>query len=97
MRAICPREISRKIQAFRKELGFEKNNEVNLQLIVDEELKKILEKRIEFIKERTNTKELFIITEKDSKERFKKNIEFKIKEKRGTIGIAVNIENTPDK
>ena len=34
------REISRQIQAFRKELGLEKNNWVNLQLIVDEELKK---------------------------------------------------------
>ena len=80
------REISRKVQAFRKELGLEKNNWVNLQLIVDEELKKILEKRIEFIKERTNSKILNITTEK---ERFKNNTEFKIKEKEGFIGIKI--------
>ncbi|MEK6844990.1 MAG: isoleucine--tRNA ligase, partial [Nanoarchaeota archaeon] len=38
------REISRQIQAFRKKLGLEKSDWINLQLIVDEEFKKILEK-----------------------------------------------------
>lgn len=84
------REISRKIQAFRKELGLEKNKEINLQLIVDENLKKILEKNKGFIKERTNAKELCIITDKENKERFKKNIKFKIKEKEGVIGIFIS-------
>jgi len=78
------REISRQIQAFRKELGLEKSDWINLQLITDEEFKKILEKKIEFIKERTNSKKIIF----ESKERFKKNIEFKVKEKRGVIGIA---------
>ncbi len=82
------REISRQIQAFRKELGLEKSDWINLQLITDEEFKKILEKEMEFIKERTNTKELFITADKNIKERFKKNIEFKIKDKKGVIGIV---------
>jgi len=71
-------------KAFRKELGLEKSDWINLQLITDEEFKKILEKKIEFIKERTNSKKIIF----ESKERFKKNIEFKVKEKRGVIGIA---------
>ena len=84
------REISRKIQAFRKELGFEKKQVIEVQIVVgkDEQLKKILEEKKDFIKERTNAKELFIETDKEIKERFKKNIEFKIKEKRGIIGIT---------
>ncbi|MDP2673156.1 MAG: isoleucine--tRNA ligase [Nanoarchaeota archaeon] len=82
------REISRQIQAFRKELGLKKSDWINLQLITDDELKKILEKNAEFIKERTNSKKIVIATDEKLGERFKKNIEFKIKEKRGMIGIA---------
>ncbi len=92
------REISRKIQAFRKDLGFEKKQVIELQIVVgeDEQFKKILETEKEFIKERTNAKELFIVTTK--KERFKKNIEFKIKDKEGVIGIIeINSENTTNR
>ena len=90
------REISRQIQAFRKELGFEKKQVIELQIAVgkDEQLKKILGAEKEFIKERTNSKQLFIVTTIE-KERFKKNIEFKIKDKRGIIGITeINVKNT---
>ncbi len=92
------REISRKIQAFRKELGFEKKQVIELQIVVeeDEQFKKILEAKRDFIKERTNARELFIVT--TGKERFKKNIEFKIKEKRGMIGIIdINSKNTTNR
>ena len=100
------REISRQIQAFRKELGLEKSDWIALQIIADEELKKIFEKNAEFIKERTNSKKIIIATDKENeanlgkisinspsgkcqiRERFKKNVEFKIKEKRGIIGIV---------
>ncbi|MBI2004456.1 class I tRNA ligase family protein [Candidatus Pacearchaeota archaeon] len=61
------REISRKIQAFRKELGLEKSEWINLQIITDDELKKILEKNAEFIKERTNSKKIIIATDKEVK------------------------------
>ncbi len=82
------REISRQIQAFRKELGFEKKQSIKLQIAVgeDEGFKKILETEKKFIKERTNAGEIFIVT--TGKERFKKNIEFKIKDKKGVIGIS---------
>ena len=81
------REVSRKVQAFRKKLGLEKHNVIELALVVDDEFKKILEINEEFIKERTNSKILSVTT---GKETFKNNIEFKIKEKRGVIGIKVD-------
>ncbi|MFH1151882.1 MAG: isoleucine--tRNA ligase [Nanoarchaeota archaeon] len=79
------REISRQVQAFRKKLGLEKKDKIELLIFTDDELKKILEKKKDFIKERTNSKNVEIVTTK--KERFKKNIEFNIKDKRGEIGI----------
>ncbi len=84
------REMSRAVQAFRKELGLNKENKIELSIFTDEELKKILEKWKEFILERTNSKKLEIFSENvtTGKERFKNNIEFKIKNKRGTIVIT---------
>ncbi|MFA4953094.1 MAG: isoleucine--tRNA ligase [Candidatus Pacearchaeota archaeon] len=79
------REMSRQIQAFRKEIGLEKTDEVELIIITDGEFKKILEKQKFFIKERTNSKKLEIVT--TSKETFKNKTDFKIKDKRGTIAV----------
>ena len=82
------REISRKIQAFRKKLGLQKKDKVETYIIVDEKFKNILEKQKKFIKERTNSKKLEIVT--TGKERFKNKTGFKIKEKRGWIGVTKN-------
>ncbi len=79
------REVSRNIQAFRKELGLNKNDKVETILIVDDKFKKILEKEKDFLKERTNSKKLEIIT--TPKETFKKKHEFNIKDKSGVIVI----------
>jgi len=79
------REMSRQVQAFRKKLGLEKKDKIELSLFVDDELKKMLEKYKEFIGERTNSEKIEIVTTK--KERFKKNVGFKIKDKKGEIGI----------
>ena len=80
------REICRQIQAFRKNLGLEKSNEIKLFIIADEELKKIFENKKETIKKRTNSKILEVaVTEK---ERFKNETNFKIKDKRGKIAIV---------
>ncbi|MBR9702289.1 isoleucine--tRNA ligase [Candidatus Pacearchaeota archaeon] len=79
------REMSRQVQAFRKKLGLEKKDRIELSIFTDEDFKKVLEKRKEFIQSRTNSKMVEIVTTK--KERFKKNIGFKIKDKRGEIGI----------
>jgi isoleucyl-tRNA synthetase len=83
------REMSRAVQAFRKELGLKKENEIELFIFSDDELKKMLEKFKKFIMERTNSKRLeFLSTNVTTeKERFKNKIEFKIKEKRGMIAI----------
>ena len=79
------REVSRKVQAFRKELGFNKKDKVDLMIIVDGEFKNILDQQMEFIKERTNSKSIDIVT--TGKERFKNKVDFKIKERRGMVVI----------
>lgn len=79
------RELSRKVQAFRKKLGLQKKDKIELFIITDDKFKKILEKEKVFIKKRTNSKKLEIVT--THKERFKNKIEFKIKDKRGHIII----------
>jgi len=79
------REISRQIQAFRKNLGLKKENKIELILIVDDEFKKILENQKNSIQERTNSKKFFIVTRE--KEKFKNKIDFEIKDKRGKIVI----------
>jgi len=80
------REISRKIQAFRKKLSLNKKDKIELFVFTDEKFKKILEKQKEFISERINSTKFEISTGK-VKETFKNTIDFKIKDKRGTIAI----------
>jgi len=83
------REISRQIQSFRKKLGLEKKDKVEVFLSVDKELKDILEPQKEFIKGRTNSKKLVIFIEGVTtiKERFKNKTDFKVKDKKGVIGV----------
>ncbi len=81
------REIARKVQAFRKKIGLEKKDLIDLYIITDDKFKKVLEKNKEFIKDRTNSKKIEIVT--TIKERFKNKIEFKIKKEKGEIGIIV--------
>lgn len=83
------REISRQVQAFRKELGLNKKNKVKTIIKTDESLKKILEKQKELIKERTNSEKLEIVT--TLKETFKNKTDFKVKDKRGEIVIIEKI------
>ncbi|MFB6246332.1 MAG: isoleucine--tRNA ligase [Candidatus Pacearchaeota archaeon] len=81
------REVSRKVQAFRKKLGLSQEDQIKLQLIVEEDLREKLEQMNSFLWERTNSKELEIET--GTKEKFKNNNEFNIKGKRGLISIEV--------
>jgi len=83
------REMSRKVQAFRKTLGLDKKDKIKLTLFTDGNFKKILEQNIGFIKERTNAKNLDIVT--TVKERFKNKTDFKIKDKKGEIMVATNV------
>jgi len=81
------RELSRKVQAYRKKLGLQKKDRIELFVITDNKFKKILEKNKAFIQYRTNSKKLKIVI--TDKEKFKNKINFIIKDKRGWIAIIV--------
>ena len=81
------REMSRKVQAFRKKLGLKKKDRIELFIITDDKFKKTLEKNKSFIQDRTNSKRFEIVT--TDKEKFKNKINFVIKDKRGKIAIIV--------
>jgi isoleucyl-tRNA synthetase len=81
------RELSRQVQAFRKNLGLKKQNKIELHIITDAEFQKVLETQENFIKERTNSKK--IIWNSKPKETFKNKTGFSIKDKRGEIAIIV--------
>ncbi len=91
------RELSRQVQDFRKKLGLQKKDLIELNIITDDKFKKVLENQKNFLKERTNSKKIEISTshkENSSKvsqikERFKNKTNFSIKDKRGEIGIIV--------
>ena len=83
------REISRLVQSARKKIGLNKEDLVDINIVIDKDFKKIIETQKGFLKERTNAKDLNIATEKKNK--FKNNINFKVKEKEGIIQI-----NTPN-
>jgi len=84
------REMSRQVQAFRKELGLKKGDKIELFIFSDEKLRKMLEKFRKFLMERTNSVKLEIFSGNvtTNKERFKKNTGFRIKDKRGHIAIV---------
>jgi len=81
------REMSRKVQAFRKKLGLKKKDRIELFIITDDKFKKTLEKNKSFIQDRTNSKNTNIVT--TDKEKFKNKINFVIKDKRGKIAIII--------
>ncbi len=79
------RNMVRRIQSFRKKLGLNRGDNVKTKLIVDEELKKMLEPHKKEIGNKTNSKELEIVT--TLKETFKNKTNFKVKNKKGEIVI----------
>lgn len=84
------RELSRHVQSFRKKLGLEKKDKIELFVFTNNEFKKILETQESFIKERTNSKKFKISLDDTStnKKTFKNRINFKIKDKEGEIIIT---------
>lgn len=83
------REVSRKVQAFRKELGLNKKDGISLALLVDKDFGDVLKTQLDMLKERTNSKKIQIVTTEQelSEETFKNKIDFKIKNKEGEIAI----------
>jgi isoleucyl-tRNA synthetase len=84
------REMSRQVQAFRKELGLKKQEKIELFIFADDELRKMLNEFRKFLMERVNAVKLEIFSGNvtTGKERFKKITDFKIKDKRGKIAIT---------
>jgi len=82
------RELSRKVQAFRKKLGLNKDDEIELDIVCDEKLMKILKNWKEFLKERTNSKNLKF--EEKTDDGVGEKQEFKIKNNSGFIFINLN-------
>ncbi len=74
------REISRKVQALRKDAGLVKTDKIELVISVSKEMEKMIDKQKEMIKERTNSEKIEIIFGKPSK-KFKTESKEKIKEK----------------
>ncbi len=79
------RELIRNIQAFRKELGLKKGEEVEIIIISDEDFIEIIKDHKELIKNKTNASVVTLSSEK--KETFKNKKEFMIKDKEGEIII----------
>ncbi len=80
------REVSRMVQAFRKELGLNKEDVIELYIETDKKGVAILEKQKELIKARTNSKKLEFV-EKIQNHRGKTQ-NFKVKEIIGKINIV---------
>lgn len=83
------REISRQVQDFRKKLGLQKKNEIELMILTDKNFSRILKSQEDFIKNRTNSEKIsFVTTNKgEIRETFKNIIDFKVKDKRGKLAI----------
>jgi len=81
------REISRKVQAFRKDLGLQKLDKIELFIFTDDELIKMLEKQKKFLSERVNATKLDI-SAKTNRE-FKNIQTFKVKEREIKIAIEM--------
>jgi len=85
------RELARQVQAFRKKLGLQKKNQIELHVFTDQALGNMLENQIIFLKERTNSRKIEIASDgkQGGKETFKNKTSFSIKDKRGEIAIIV--------
>ena len=81
------REISRQVQDFRKKLGLQKKDSIELYITADDNFKNFLHSQEKLIKERTNSRKVNIGTK--FKETFKNKISFSIKDKRGELAIIV--------
>ncbi len=84
------REITRKVQSYRKKLGLTQSQKIQLYLIVDGKFKDILNKQKEYIRDKTNSKILKIENVTTVKETFKNHIDFKIREESGEIAVVID-------
>ena len=74
------REFARHIQAARKNAGLKKGDLVDIEIVTDDYMKKVIEDNIKFLNERTHTRKIKFATGLD-----KKTFEFEIKGRKVTI------------
>ncbi|MCD6575611.1 MAG: isoleucine--tRNA ligase [Nanoarchaeota archaeon] len=79
------REIARRIQDLRKELKLQKTDKAKAKVLVDEELKEMLEKYIPDVEKRTGTT-IEILTKGNINE--KANVKVKVKNKEIVVGLS---------
>ncbi len=78
------RELSRGIQAYRKQLGLQQKDLIDLELVLDSELQVKLTPQKEFIAKRINAKSLIMVSEAKD---YKNKTNFKLKDKEIIIAI----------
>ena len=79
------REVSRKVQAFRKKLGLNKEDKIKLSLVLEDDLKQILSSQHSLLKDRTGSLSLEILDEDNNST---ENVEdFVVKNKKGKLLI----------
>ncbi len=76
--------IGRKVQSARKKAGLNREDKIDLQLNLDEDLKKMLENKEKYLKERVNADKIFI---DNNKERFKNKDGFNIRKKKVCVSF----------
>ena len=77
------REIARKVQAERKNAGLQKGQLIDLNLVVDSDLKNKISKHLEFLSERTNSKNINFVDEK----KINNGIVFTVRERKIVISF----------
>lgn len=78
------REIARKVQEERKKVGLRRGDLIKLRVFVDEDLRKLLQMNVEFLKNRTNSTEVLLLNKNSAEE---KRVFFSIKEKE--VGVLI--------
>lgn len=80
------REISRNVQAFRKKIGLNKKDEIDLEITIEKKFHKLFDGQKDFIKERTNSKKV-LINEKESSVNGESQT-FEVKEVSGKLKVV---------
>ena len=80
------REIARKIQAERKNMGLKTGEMIKMRINCDEDLRKKLEMNLDFLKDRTNCSEIRFVSEK-------LKIEFEVRDKKGSFEFDCSLKH----
>ncbi len=83
------RELSRKVQAYRKEIGLEKNQKIILIISSDKSFLNILNSQRKELQKRTNSKKIIFKNFSEGGLKLKNVSDFKIKDKKGQFSVEL--------